>query len=279
MFKYKIFLLMSVFTIFFYVHLYGDIIVTNDEMILNGKIIEDKKDDYIKFANYHGTFHIEYKQIREIFRTKSFEEDVKIFRDKGKSIDEKEVKTNYQAGLEKLGQQKIDKEKAAEIKESSEYAFFFSAFYSRNFGKIGSILYNSMDFSAACDIPMDQLGIIKMLYIAGIRGEIEYFYSKNDAKGITGYRAMAGPLWQIPVIIGKIPFKYCISPAFGIGRYSATGISNSAAGIKFNTSITTGPFFKISSIMIGPQLKFDYIYDSIAPLYRIGFGIDAGFCF
>jgi hypothetical protein len=258
--------------------LLGDIIITNDDMILNGKILKDEKPEYVDFANYHGTFHIEYTQIKKIIRTDNFEADAKIIKEMGKAVNQEEVKINYEAGLDKLEEQKIDTEKA-EKKESSDHVIFFSAFYSRNFGKIGSILPNSLDFPVSCDIPLDQLRIIKMLHIAGIRSEIAYFYSKNGVKSVNSYRALAGPLWQIPVSLGTLRFNYCFSPVFGIGRYSVSGISQSAAGIKVNAGIETGPFFKISSIIICPQLKFDYIYDGIAPLYRMGFGIGSGFCF
>ena len=46
--------------------LYADIVITKDDMILNGKIIEDKKPAHIIFANYHGTFTIKYKMITVI---------------------------------------------------------------------------------------------------------------------------------------------------------------------------------------------------------------------
>jgi hypothetical protein len=259
--------------------LFGDIIITNDDMILNGKILKDAKPVYIDFANYHGTFNIDYKQIKKIIRTESYEADVKIIEEMGQPVNKEEIKINYEAGLEKLEEHKIETEKGKEKIRSSDYVIFFSAFYNLNFGRIGSILPNSMDFSAACDIPLVQFRIIKMLHLAGIRGGIAYFHSKNGEKGITGFRVSTGPLWQLPVSFGKVHFNYCISPSFGIGRYSVSGLAKKAAGVKWNTGVTTGPFFKISSIIICPQLKFDYIYDGSNPLYGIGFGLGAGFCF
>jgi len=66
--------------------LYADIVITKDDMILNGKIIEDKKPAHIIFANYHGTFTIKYKMIKKIHRTESFKEDIEIFRDMRKEV-------------------------------------------------------------------------------------------------------------------------------------------------------------------------------------------------
>ncbi len=259
--------------------LFGDIIITNDDMILNGKILKDVKPVYVDFANYHGTFNIDYRQIKKIIRTESFEADVKIIEEMGQPVNKEEIKINYEAGLEKLEEQKIDTEKEKEKIQSSDYALFFSAFYNFNFGRIGSILPNSMDFSAACDIPLDQFRVNKMLHITGIRSEIAYSRSKNDEKGITGIRASAGPLWQIPLSFGQVHFNYCISPSFGIGSYSVSGLAKKAAGVKWNAGVTTGPLFKISSIIICPQLKFYYIYDGSNPLYGIGFGLGTGFYF
>ena len=280
MFKRKIFLLTFVFIISFYVHLYGDIIVTNDEMILNGKIIEDKKDDYIKFANYHGTFHIEYKQIKEIHRTKSFEEDIKIFQDKGKSVNEAEVKTNYQAGLEKLEkQEKIAKKDLKEEKQKEVFSLFLSPFYNYNLGTLSNKLPYSYGISVMGHIALDQSEYIKKMYLSGIGAEVTYFHSENGIRLVSGSRVSAGPLWKLPVSIGSFNFDYCISPEIGIGLYNIRGIYTDTTAVKWNILLSTGPIFNFSSFLVYPQIKFDYIYDDNVPLYGIGFSIGAGFCF
>jgi hypothetical protein len=276
----KILLFTSVFLIFFCLRLYGDIIVTNDDMILNGKIIEDKIDDYIKFANYHGLFHIEYKQIKEIHRTTSFEEDIKIFQDKGKSVDEAEVKTNYQAGLEKLAKQEGTVQNV--IKEeihTADYSLFFSPFFYFNMGKLGSIVPFSFGGSVTGDIPLSQFQYLTRLYLTGIRAEIGYFHSEKRVKRVSGSRVSAGPLWQFPLSISGFHFIYCVSPEIGIGLYAIRGIYADTTAVKWNILFSTGPIFNFSSILLSPNIKIDYIFDGNVPLYGIGLGISFGYRF
>jgi hypothetical protein len=280
MFKRKIFLLTLVFIISFYVHLYGDIIVTNDEMILNGKIIEDRKNDYIKFANYHGTFHIEYRQIKEIHRTQSFEEDIKIFHDKGKPVNEAEVKTNYQSGLEKLEEQeKIAKKDLKEEKQKEFFSLFLSPFYNYNLGTLSNKLPYSYGISVMGHIALEQSEYIKKMSLSGLGAEVTYFHSENGIRLVSGSRVSAGPIWKFPLSIGSFNFDYCISPEIGIGLYNIRGIYTDTTAVKWNMLLSTGPIFNFTSFLIYPQIKFDYIYDDIVPLYGIGFSIGAGFCF
>ncbi|MBN2402563.1 MAG: hypothetical protein JXN64_09185 [Spirochaetes bacterium] len=276
----KIFTLTFIFIVFFYVRLYGDIIVTKDDMILNGKIIEDKQNDYIKFANYHGTFHIEYKQIKEIHRTKSYEEDIKIYQDKGKSVDEAEVKTNYQAGLEKLEEQgKITEKIPAEEKQKETFALVFSPFYNFNYGKLSGKLPQSYGFSALGHVPLDQFENIKKIYLSGIGAELAYFHSEKGARQVSGLRLSAGPLWKFPVSFGNFRFNYCVLPEIGAGLYNIRSIYSDTTTLKMNLLFSTGPIFNFSSILLYPNIRFDYIYDGVVPLCGIGFGIGAGFYF
>lgn len=276
-----LFILTVLFIIFpaFLSALFGDIIITNDGMILNGKIIKDVSRDYIDFANYHGTFHIEYRLIKKIIRTENFETDAEIIEKSGKSVNREEIRINYEAGIMKLKEQGIKNKKHKETQSSFDYIVLLSAFYNYNFGKLDSVLKNSFDFSAACDFSVHQSEMLKIPYSKRFRSEIAYFSSKNEANSITGFRASAGPVWQMPFSSTIAHFKFEITSLFGIGRYSVSGIYEKSAGLKWNVCVMTGPLINISSIIIYPQLKFDYIYDGVAPLYRIGFGMGGGVSF
>lgn len=284
MFKHRIFILAFVFLFFLSVFLYGDIIITKDDMILNGKILEEKKGGYLKFANYHGMFTINYNLIKEIYRTERYEDDVKILLEKGKPIDETEVKTNFQAGLEKLEQEGagtniINEKSAKDGTQTTQYTIFFSPFFCKNMGEFSTILPYSYGGSVIGDISFEQFKNIQKLYLKGLRAEIGYFHSEKADKRVIGTRASAGPLWRFALSIGSLRFDYSISPVIGIGWYDIKGNSEKTQAIKWNSAFITGPVFYISAIALAPLIRFDYIYDGRIPLYGIGFSLGAGFRF
>ncbi len=90
---------------------YSDIVVTTDGMVLNGKIIEDITNDHIILGNDHGVFRIHYTQIKDMHKTHSYREDVKILKKMGKSVSETDIKTNFKAGIDKLEAKKIEAKK------------------------------------------------------------------------------------------------------------------------------------------------------------------------
>ncbi len=280
MFKCNILLPAFLVIIFCSVRLFADIVVTNDDMILNGKILEDRKGEFLKFGNYHGTFTIDYRQIKEIHRTVRYEDDVKIFLEKGKKVNEAEVRSNYQAGLDKLEEQeKIAKKEIKEEKRKEVFSFFLSPFYNNNFGKLSGKLPNSYGASAMGHIALDRFEFVRKMYLWGIGADFGYIHSENGNKKVSGPRMSAGPLWKFSVPIGYFSFDYCISPEIGIGIYSIRGIYVNSTSVKWNIIFNTGPIFNFSSFIIYPHLRFDYIYDGFVPLYGLGFGIGAGYRF
>ena len=277
MFKSKCFLLSIVLIISFCVPLAGDIIITKDDMILNGKILEEKKDDFIKFGNYHGEFHIEFRLIKEIHRTKSYKEDIKIFKDKGKAVNETEVMINYQSGLEKLEEQRsVSGDKVKEEESKEKIVLLLSPFYNFNIGKLSGELPRSFGGSVTGYFTFNQFGSIRQLYMSGVAVEAGYFYSEKEGKQVSGPRVSVGPLWSFSLASGEINVSYVASPLIGFGWYAIKGRYEDAVEIKLNTVFITGPVFNFSSFMLAPLFRFDSIYDSAEPLYGIGFTIAAG---
>lgn len=252
----------------------GDILVTKDDMILNGKIIEDIKGKYIKFANYHGIFTIDYPQIKEIHKTGTYHEDVRIFKKMGKSVDEAEVKTNYLAGIEKLKADKLVKSRART--DATQYLLLVSPYFIFNLGKIESVLPYSYGAFLLNDIRFQsKYGFLPK----SLRINIQFFYSENDSKMISAFRAELGTAWIIPFEGRSIRFNFTMSPTFGAGYYEVKGESRETENVKFNFSFSTGLEFLLSSWVISPQVRFDYIHDGSAPLYGLGFSLGAGYIF
>lgn len=254
---------------------FADIIITIDDMVLNGKIIEENSKT-VKFGNYHGVFIIDLDKIKEIYRTGSYEEDVKILSGKGRTVNRDDIKTNYDSGLKKISEHKVTVE---EDKQPSRINISISPCILFNFGEAGEVLPCSFGVSLTADIPVNEFNYAKIIHLSDITAEAGYFYSDKDGRNVTGYRASAGPQWRLPLINGPLELEYVVSAAFGAGWYDVTGLTEEAAALKWNACINTGVVFTLSAITVSPRLKFDYIYDTKAPLYGIGAVLSLGYRF
>ncbi|HPS57769.1 MAG TPA: hypothetical protein PK514_06645 [Spirochaetota bacterium] len=268
-------LLALILTIFPFTTLFADIIITIDDMVLNGKILEENKKT-VTFGNYHGIFIIDLDKIKEIYRTGSYEDDLKILSDKGRVVNKDEVRTNYDSGLKKI--------REFEIEEDGREPFTYfnlaiAPYIIFNLGKLGTILPCSYGVSLTACIPVSNFEFAKKIFLSGVSIEAGYFYSEKGERGVTGYRASAGPQWQFPVLTGSFKLDWFISAAFGAGWYNVKGLEQEMTAVKWNSGISTGLVFTVSSITISPLLRFDYIYDSKVPLYGMGAALSLGYRF
>jgi len=275
--KYFILIVLLVFVLTPAFPLRADVIITKDDMILNGKILEDKKPEYIKFANYHGNFTIKYKQIKEIRRTESFEGDIKVLQQLGKTVNENEIKNNYQSGERKLKEQNKNISVSSDGAES--FVLMCDVFFNKNFGKISSVLPYGQGGVLSGEIPLNNIQFLKKLDISGIDSEVSYFYSEKDEKYIKSLIVSAGPLWRFPVTMHGYAFNFNISALIGAGWFYIKNGDAEESAVKSDLTIHAGPAFDFFSVIISPQLRIDYIYDGYAPLLGVGVSLGAGYNF
>ena len=252
----------------------ADVIVTKENMILNGKIVEDKKPDYVKFTNKYGTFKIEYKQIKEIYITENADEDKKIIKELSKPVNDYELKKADNSAEKDEKKQKKDTSLSAKDPESC--ILMLDLFFLNNFGKLSGSLPESQGITASGEFPLNQ-PFLKNIHVRSIKSEIICFHSENGEKYIKGYNASAGPLLCFSTDYNNV--SLIISGTVGVGKYSVKSYAEKKEGAKWHMTFSTGPEYKINSIILSPQLKFVYIYDSVAPLYGAGFTIGAGYKF
>jgi hypothetical protein len=251
-----------------------DIIVTTDDMVLNGKIIEDIKNVQVKLGNFHGIFIVNYNQIKEIHRTEMYQDDIKIFKKLGKTVDEEEIKTNYQAGIKKLEERTISEKKSKAV--PMECVLFVSPFLTFNIGKIQPVLPFSYGIFLLGDVRFQS----RFRFLPnGVRTGLQYFHSEKTLKKIAAFRFDLGTVWNFPFNVRGFTLNLTLSPLFGGGYYAVKGRYSDTAGFKWNVTVTAGLEFIVSSWVISPQVRFDYIYDRIMPLYGIGFSLGAGYLF
>jgi hypothetical protein len=257
-----------------YSHLAADVLILNDGMILNGKIVDDKHPEYLEFLNSYGSFTINYAMIEKIYRTENYKEDVIILKNSGIEVNEDEIKKNYHAG-----EQLLDKDIEVEKNEPDDTGGIYAGidfFYNRNFGDIKTEIPSGMGIFSSVKIPAGFIESADKLYISDIECGAGYLYSAEGAKSIQSLFFSAGPLWSFHHSIRGLDFNWSLSGLMGLGYYSVKNGKRETEGVKWNITIFAGPEYNFSSVTVNPRLRFDYIYDNYAPLISIGFSLGFG---
>jgi len=248
--------------------LLADIVVTVDDMVFNGKIIQHIKGVQVKLGNHHGVFTIRQDNIKEMHLTGDYREDMTIFKKMGRNVDENEVRANYQAGVAKIENR---------AKESpAEYLLFASPFFSFNLGRLEPILPYAWGALVMADA---RFGTESPALRAGPRVEFQYLHSSRGIKSMEAFRFAAGPTLAFPFETEKLTLNLTFSPALGGGYFGARGRDDREAGFKLNFFLDAGVEFIVSSWVIAPMLRFEYVHDDSAPLMAVGVSLGAGYLF
>ncbi|MBP7736858.1 MAG: hypothetical protein KA369_12855 [Spirochaetes bacterium] len=208
----------------------ADTIKLFEGTVLVGKIIEENG-TAITFANAYGTFSIKRIRIDDVYKTRSYEEDIAVHRKHNFPINEYKIKKNYVAGenrkegrnreLIRLKKREKEREeardKAAKLAKTREKKkrdalrkkqmagdhwisgrISFSGAYHYNLGSSG----NAMPFGYAGYFSLDQ-GLDfasgnRHPMIPGLRFEGGYVYFKRSSYSLTGYVFGGGLMWAFP---------------------------------------------------------------------------------
>lgn len=155
---------------------FADTIHLTDRMVLTGKVISET-DEAIEFGNSYGTFTVQKKDIRKIYVTDSYKEDMKILKRLRQRINEKSIRKNVLAGVKIIneggsgsgsvsGDDKKKKDtKAAQgnntpwnygrLVISGSYFSTFMSTYGQQYRKINSILPSGIGAELAYEQGLD----------------------------------------------------------------------------------------------------------------------------
>jgi len=259
-----------------YTCLAADVLVTKDDMILNGRVIEDHPGSHVIFANVHGTFNITYDNIKELHRTGSYKEDISILKTKGSVINEKDAENNYRSGTEKIAPKQGETPSGGGA-GGPVCTLAAGGSFTANLGKIARAVPFSVtgELTVTASPPFAQ-SIMQPVNISEIVCRVSYFHAARGDKGIDGASFAAGPLWRLPLQLSGLQCALTASPAAGAGWYSIRGGGSSQAAVKFTTALYAGPEFTFDTFVVAPQVKFEYISDASLPLFGAGAALYAG---
>jgi len=258
--------------------LFSDVIVTKDGMVLNGKVVEIKK-NIIIFSNFYGTYNIKKSIIKTLKETKKYEDDIKVLKSLGKRVNEKEIKKNFSSG--KKAKEKVLKKNTKKV-ENKKISFKMNIhgafFYNFNLGLIDNTMTDSLGALFQTDVLFISFITKKDFFlIPEFRLESVYYNSIHGNKSIEGFSITAGPIWFYNGKIKTFKFNLHIASLYGFGYYFVRNNNIELIKISFNTSLTLGFSFIINKFFITPALRYEYINDTAAPLHGLGFSISLGY--
>ncbi len=255
--------------------LLADTIILKNGTLLVGKVKRENS-KIILFKNYYGEFKIPAKQIKQLFKTANYEEDIEIRKKMGKDFDENEIRKNYEAGLKDIKNQKED-EKKPEKPLWGGGKIFLTGIFNYIFGDLnGSIPYGYGGFLAYDQGPDLLTGGRRLPWIPGMRIEGGYLYFNKGDESLSSITISAGPLWQFFLNDGKWGIiGFSVQP--GISLLTIKNINETADSNTFTLHSTLGyeyPFGRISLIV---QARYMYIFDKDV-LFNSA-GVSAGVAF
>ncbi len=257
----------------------ADTLILNDGTLLVGKVKEEDRSS-ITFRNYYGIFRVPREQIENLYKTKSYAEDIALRRKLGLDFNEADIRKNYKAGLKKI----TDKERAQQLKEtkkdkevktgrwaqgriSAEGAFMMTM------GELSDSLPTGMGAFISFDQGPDFLtGGMRNSFIPGIRIEWGYLSFTNGDNSLKGYTASAGPMWLFPQWNHNGRFHLALQP--GISMLDGETAEETASITSFTMHSILGYQYPMGNFSFFANARHSYIYDKDVVFHNIG--ISAG---
>jgi len=247
---------------------FADTIILKNGTLLVGKI-KVKNNKTIVFKNYYGDFQISREQIKELFETDSYVDDIKIRKRLGIDFDEGDIRKNYEAGLKKST---IKEKKETKLNDQSWRGgkILLSGNYYYVLGDLNEPIPFGFGAMLACDQGLDRLaGYKRHFWMPGIRIEGGYFYFSRSDNTLSGITVSAGPLWQYGLgkgYWGTIGFS--IQP--GMSFLSIKEPGESVKSNTFTLHSTLGYEYPLGRISLFFMTRYMYIYDRDVVFNSIG---------
>ena len=244
---------------------FPDVIITKDDMVLNGKVLEQSSESIV-FANYYGVFKVKRPMIKHLYITKSIQEDIEVFRRLKKRVNVTEIKRNYEKGIQKRYLAGKDVLKKMQL--------YITPCYYTNLMDFKNFINHDIGGAITLDL------YNKFNLLPDLRVEADYRYLPGGKDYLHGSAISVGPLWSTQ----NSKYNFNISTLAGIGYYYLQSYNNfdekfSTYKIGLQVKIILGFDIALGNLHIVPQFRVNYIHDDISPLLGIGGGIAFGFGF
>jgi hypothetical protein len=269
----------------------ADTFALTDGTVVICKVIKET-DEYYVIANSYGVFTVKRPNVKKVYITKNYKEDLVIQRKMGIKVDEAIIKKNIEDGLKQKQiaekKQEPPKKDLMKILERGQRWYYgrlgLSVGYQGTMGRpLSTIVSNGMSFQLTYDQGLEGIIPVTNMLIPGIRFETGFIdFEKKilsiSTLRISGYFAQAGPMWTIPSIENSWG---CVVLAWlpGIGYLEAVNKTARAksAGTHFMFTLFAGYEYSVSMVSVFAHFRYTYIMDSAVPLNGIGGDLGVAF--
>ncbi|MBN2160500.1 MAG: hypothetical protein JW807_13985 [Spirochaetes bacterium] len=267
----------------------ADTFALKDGTVVICKVIKET-DEYYVIANSYGVFTVKKPNVKKVYITRNYKEDLAIQRKMGIKVDEDIIKKNIEDGVrqKQIAEQKEKpKKKELSIKLERDKRWYYgrmglSVAYQATVGSpLSTLAGNGLWFNITYDQGLEGIIPVTNMLIPGIRVEAGFadvekkmFYLSQSR--ISGFVATAGPMWAVPYFENSWG---CAVFAFmpGIGYLEAVNKTARAksAGTHFMFTLLAGYEYSFNIVSIFAHFRYTHIMDSSHPLN--GVGCDVGF--
>ncbi|MDY6935474.1 MAG: hypothetical protein SVZ03_14770 [Spirochaetota bacterium] len=254
--------------------LFADTVKLSDGSILVGKIIKDDSSKII-FKNSYGSFKIKKRQVKKIYVTRNYNEDIQIHKKLGKDFNEATIKKNYLAGLAKREEvKKANLSKGSELKEKdstwTSMRISISGTHIVTTGRLKKILPKGSGALIAFDQGMDFIiGSKRHFLMPGFRLEVGYLRYEKDPAKVDCITSSGGLLWLFPFIKngwGNI----VLSSLPGVTFLNIEKNSYKESSSTFTLHSLVGYEYSIGAVTIFLHGRYMFVYDKDVNLNGIG---------
>ncbi|MCP4130238.1 MAG: hypothetical protein GY754_04585 [bacterium] len=272
-------------------HIFADTVSLKNGTLLVGKVTNLNEQEFI-FRNYFGVFKVQRGEIKDMYITNDYKEDIAIFKKLGIEYNEEDIKKNYQAGLETSEDPYLEtldvlrSWKEAQKKDLNRF-YYYAGWNSFRFslsgtymvvnGELGSVFQKGFSTIAAVDKGLDFIaGNSRHFWMPGFRFEAAFHYYQGDSAGFQGFSCSGGPVWIMP------PFKKgwgnaVVSLLPGASFLSIEDNDYVSQSSTFSFNALAGYEYYIKGFTVFVHGRYMYIYDKDVSLNGLGAAIGVSY--
>ncbi len=268
-------IVMFFFTLIFCSGIYGDTLILKSGTLLVGKV-KSSTGQSIVFKNYYGVFNINRRNIKKLYITKTYKEDILLRETMGLDFSIEDIKKNYEAGVKMLTARELEKIKTLEEEKASLHCggnIFIEGGWLATIGDVRKTLPYGYGGFLAYEQDLDFITGGKYLLMPGLRLEGGYLSYNKDETSMKGFTGALGPVWLFPAPGGAIRFS--IQP--GASKFNAENGDLRGSTFTFTLHNILGYEYNFSGTSIFINLRYLYVYDR--DVFFSSAGITAGFSY
>ncbi len=239
--------------------LLGDTLILKNETVLVGKV-KGKYEDRIIFKNSYGAFNVSRDQIKKLYETKSYKEDITIRKKLGLNFNALDIRKNYSEGDKSLTPSEVKKLKAGtetrktEKETTRRNRIQIEPVFTKTMGELGSSIPYGYGALLSYSRDFESLPFFN-IYLRG-----GYIYHNNAPYKLGIATTLGGPGFSAPVK-GSLNHWITGSVTAGASYMNISNETDKADTISFTTFSHLGYEYRMNRTGFFINICHLYVYD------------------